>query len=763
MQSVPRESPSLSRGGGLPREYSSFVDRREPLAAARTALGETRLLSLVGPGGVGKTRFAIRLAEMARKSFEGGEWYIDLTRVSATGSVSDEIARVLEIPSVHDVGDEDIARFFGDKHGLLVLDNCEHVIEQCTALVVFLLRSCRELSILTTSRIELRLSAERVFRIEPFETFSASSPAARLFLERCAAALPDPTAGDRRAVDEICRRLDGLPLAIELAAARVKALTPTQILERLARPLDLLTTRSRDVPDRQRTLLAAIEWSYELCTPAERAVWRRMSVFVGEWDLDAAEFMCRDDLGGASVLDVVQELTEKSIVSRVSVSGSIYFGLLDTLRNYGLHISTPDDLVQNRERLREWLFDRLQALEAEWYGPAQAQWLAFTYRALPNIRSALEFCLESKDVSWAAKLTISAFRIVWQANGLIGEFLDIWCKQAIDLGPAALPEYCELLCIYASWKGALGEIELADRYFQMATELAEEIDDPVTQHGIVDRRASRMATGDKQEWARAMEAALASQGGRNINQTRSNLAERVASANDLAGNVERAEQMRRVLIAQGIAAGESYETALLLLNAGIYAMWRHEPERATELLRQSLSLAQNLGSPPAMRRAQEALAAAAIESQDFVRAATLLGLTLQDDDAAGALWGTVPTLGPIRVQAVAHAREALGERAYNAAIAAGRAMAATDGIAYALGTELPKPSSRSRSAQVSLLTAREGQVAALVGEGLTDKEIAARLVISSRTAEGHVANSLMKLGFTSRAQLAAWTRRDGAD
>jgi non-specific serine/threonine protein kinase len=744
----------------VPPEYSSFVDRREPLAAARAALGETRLLSLVGPGGVGKTRFAIRLAEMVRKSFRGGEWYIDLTRVSATGSVSDEIARVLEIPRVHELGDEDIGRFFGDRHGLLILDNCEHVIEQCAALVVFLLSSCRELSILTTSRIELRVSAERVFSVEPFDTSSSSSPAAKLFLERSVAALPDPTAGDRRAIDEICRRLDGLPLAIELAAARVSTLSPQQILERLAQPLDLLASRTRDVPDRQRTLRAAIEWSYDLCTPAEQAVWRRMSVFVGEWNLDAAEFMCRHDLGDESVLDVVQSLIEKSVVSRRSVGGSAYFGLLDTVRTYGRQVSGPDDLFQSRERERDWFLGRLKALEEEWYGPGQAQWLAFTYRELPNIRAALEFCLESKDVSQAATLTISAFRIVWQANGQVGEFLDVWCRRAIELGPVALPEYCQLLCVYGSFKGALGEADESERCVQLAARLAEQVEDPFTRHFILDARATAMAAGDKQTWARAMEDALNAQGGRNLFQTRSNLEERVASAHDLAGNIERAEGMRKVLIARGIAAGESYETSLLLLNAGIHAIWRHEPARATELLQQSLSLAQNLESPPAMRRAQEALAAAAVEGRHFVRAATLLGLTLQDDDAAGALWGTIPTLGPIRAEAVARSREALGERAYDLALTAGRSMTATDGIAYALGTELPKSSSPSRSGQVSLLSAREGQVAALVGEGLTDKQIAARLVISPRTAEGHVANTLMKLGLTSRAQLAVWTRSE---
>lgn len=740
----------------LPTEYTSFVDRRTALAAARAALGETRLLTLIGPGGVGKTRFAIRLAQTVRRTF-ANVWFADLTRVGPTGSVIDELSQVLETSPLpgEDIGH--LTRFFGSQHGLLILDNCEHVIEKCSVLITRLLDQCPELTVLATSRFELRLSAERVFMVEPFRLSARPrvgpetvSPAIALFLERCAAVLPDPSKDDREAISEICDRLDGLPLAIELAAARLNVLSPQQLLARLTEP-GLLTGRLRDTPSRQQTIRATIEWSYDLCSPVEQLGWRRMSVFLG-WDLDAAEWMCADATDGQPVLDIVQSLIEKSIVTRRSVGQVAHFGQLDTIRAFGLEESARADLRWARARHRDWYIDRLTALEADWYGPNQAYWLSFTRRELPNIRAALEFCIEERDGAHAVELATTAFRIVWQANGRFGEWFD-WSRRIVELDPPPTAKFCLMLATCATLLWTEGDPEAAERYFALGHRIADQLDDDIARYWVEERRL--FIEPDIAARAVALAELLTRLGGQPVIHARLNSELFVANTNEEAGDLETASRLRKSLIANGIRVGDSYETMMLLLNTAIHATKRGDAEGALTMLRQSLSLAQNLEAFTAEARVEEALANAACESRDYARAATLLGVTYMYDGMAGPLAEWSPSFAHIRPQVVQASHQALGTKAYDAAFARGRAMSVDEGIAYALGAEL---TSRQRAASPSTLTARESQVVALVGQGLSDREIAERLVISRRTAEGHVARSLMKLGFTSRTQLAAWSR-----
>ena len=227
-----------NRTGEIPLEHSSFVGRRTQLAAARVALGTSRLLTFVGAGGVGKTRFVVRLAHSVHRLYPGGAWFIDLSGVSVAGSVADEVGRVLGLQGASPDGLEAISQFFGTRRGLLVLDNCEQVVDQCAQLVGDVLDSCPQMTVIATSRAPLRIAAERILLVEPLDVDEPSretaSTAVLLFLERCASILPHPTAEDMEGIAEICRRVDGLPLAIELAAARVQAFTPAHIVERLA-------------------------------------------------------------------------------------------------------------------------------------------------------------------------------------------------------------------------------------------------------------------------------------------------------------------------------------------------------------------------------------------------------------------------------------------------------------------------------------------------------------------------------------------------
>ncbi len=752
--------PEPRRRGALPAEYTSFVDRRTQIVAARTSLEQTRLLTIIGPGGVGKTRFAIRLAQTVRRLYPDGCWFVDLSGLSATDFVADEVGRIVGASGTGDpVGA--LVRFFGTKRGLLVIDNCEHVIYQCAWIVLRILEACPEITVIATSRELLRVASETAFPIQPFESDAdqpASSPAVALFLERCSAVLPDPSPEEREAIVEICRRLDGLPLAIELAAARVRVLTPVQLLDRLEKPLALLTGGARDAPGRQQTLRDAISWSYELCTEPERALWRHLSVAVGEWELGTAEWMSEGVIDDEFPLDVVQSLFEKSIISRRPHNGVVYYDMLETVRQFGREMTTPDELDADRARLRDWYLERLKRLDADWYGPNQAYWLALTRTELPNIRVALEYCIAAGDAVGGAQLLMSAWRVVWQAHGRLDEFYR-WSTRIVAIAEPTTSDGCQLLTMLAALEVTRDRPDEAAALFARAEKLAEQLDDGYCRALVIDERGTLLHDSESPALYEAAEIVLAN--GANPYPARTNIEERLVLVEDSLGDRVKAALMREALIARAVRAGESYETSFLLLNSGMVAARRGEYDDAVRLLRQSLSLAQNLEDRFGFAIVQEALARVAVESQDFVRAATLLGVTDMVVGTVGPLESAFPGMTGFRRDIEDSVKAALGARAFEAAYADGVGMTETDGVAYALGARLPGRSSVApRSEASSVLTARESQVSALVGQGLTDREVAERLVISRRTAEGHVANSLMKLGFTSRAQLAAWTEQN---
>jgi predicted ATPase/DNA-binding CsgD family transcriptional regulator len=749
--------------GALPVEFSSFVGRRTHLMAARASLGATRLLTLQGPGGVGKTRFAIRLAQSVTKLHPDGTWFIDLSGVTAAGMVADEVGRVLDLQAGHGDEFETVSSFFGSKRGLIVLDNCEQVVDESARLVKRILDDCPGMTVIATSRAALLLTAEKVFVVEPLEISDsgagASSPAVTLFLERCAEVLPNPTPAELHTVAQICRRLDGLPLAIELAATRVKVLAPAEILTRLAEPLSLLSGGVRDVPDRQQTMRAAIAWSYELCTSAERAMWRQMSVFAGGWDLQSAEWMNAHSGSGDEPLEIVQSLLEKSVLTRRGSDGVVFFDMLDTVRAFGLEASSADELDRARTRHRDWYLKRLADLEADWYGPNQAHWLSLTRRELPNIRTALEFCIANGDAAQAATILVTAFRVVWQAHGRVDE-LRRWGLRILELGTSATPETSQLMATVGCLEVLTqSDEESGHRRLAQAQAMADRLGDKFSRVFVQFMRGS--AWRDRE---RALADYLGSyhlQGGPNLVPARENLEEDLAVAHDSVGHTDIATKMRDKLVARAIRVGDSYETSQFLLQSGLIAARRRDFDAATSLLRQSLSLAQNLDNPVGLAQVEEALAIAAAANLDFTRAATLLGISHPVGDPAGAIAAAYPSSVSYRVDAESQVRRMLGQRPYETAYAKGKAWTTEEGIAYALGAQLPARPAQSRVNNETQLSAREGQVASLVGQGLSDKEIASRLVISRRTAEGHVAKSLTKLGFTSRTQLAAWTAREG--
>ncbi len=341
-------TPSVSDPtDGLPLELTSFVDRRTELAAAKNLLSTARLVTLTGIGGVGKTRLAIRVAAKSQRSFSGGVRLVELGELRDATLLGGVVASALGLRGLSGRPVQEVlAEFLAQRELLLVLDNCEQIVAAVAQLTEFLLHVCPDLRILATSREPIGIGGEAVLLLPPLPVpepdhlprGGPGNDAVKLFVERGAAAVPgfELTEDNKVAIASICRQLDGHPLSIELAAARLRVMSPEQILERLNDRYTLLTRGSRGAPTRQQTLRWSIDWSYDLCTPVEQAVWAQLSVFSGGFELDAAEQVCGGDRTSTDILDAVTSLVDKSILIREESGTTVRFRMLETLRDYGL-------------------------------------------------------------------------------------------------------------------------------------------------------------------------------------------------------------------------------------------------------------------------------------------------------------------------------------------------------------------------------------------------------------------------------------------
>jgi predicted ATPase len=348
---VARNAAAIRAGGNLPAEVTSFVGRRRELADLKRALTKSRLVTLTGAGGVGKTRVAQRLARDRRRAYPHGTWLIELAELPDPALLTKTVLSELGVHGqlTRPTGDvlEELVDSLTDRHLLLVLDSCEHLLDEVAALATVLLRRCPDLQILATSRAPIGVVGEAVI---PVPTMTAPEPdrssgmaglsrydAVALFTERAVAAVPDfaVTQGNYRAVATLCHRLDGLPLAIELAAGRLRSLSPHQILSKLDDRYALLKGNGRERPDRQQTLRASVEWSYQLCTRHEQRLWAELCVFAGSFELDAVEAVCPSATGSEDIVDLMSGLVDKSIVVRYQRGDAARYRLLDALREFG--------------------------------------------------------------------------------------------------------------------------------------------------------------------------------------------------------------------------------------------------------------------------------------------------------------------------------------------------------------------------------------------------------------------------------------------
>ncbi|WP_308812070.1 ATP-binding protein [Streptomyces sp. MA5143a] len=765
--------------GNLPRSSTSFVGRGQEVAEVRRSLSAARLLTLTGPGGIGKTRLAMEAAVACREDFPEGMWLVDLAPLPDSAAVADATVIALRRP---DLGArpalEQLTGYLNGRRALLVLDNCEHLADACAELAWALLSACPELRILATSRRTLDLTGERVFTVPPLPL----AEAAALLRDRTAAVDADfrIAEADEAQVTRLCTDLDGLPLAIELAASRLRLLSVEQVAKRLEDRFALLAGDSPTAQPRQRTLRAAIEWSYELCTPAERLLWRRLSVFAGGFALDAAEDACADqELPRHEVLDLLGQLVSQSIVLVTERGEPPRYRLLETIRAYGREqLARSGEEERLLRRHRDFFLSLAERTATDWFGPGQEQALARLRAEHRNLLAALDYGTRSRaaasgsgraetdgadvgdgdlgalesDGTQAWLALAAALRFHWCCNGFLGEGRRQF-DSVLAAAPAATPARARALWA-AAWVAQMqGDLDAAERWLGEAGELGERLDDPQLRADVQGLRGTvALYRGQPHEAVPLFEGAVAAQTGLGEEPPTLRWLFQLTLAQFYLGDPRAAETGRRaVKVAE--AYGERLTRAYALWVLGYGAWLRGSPEESGALMRAVLEIHRGFSDHAGVAMALEVMAWSTAELGDHERAARLLG----------ALRPLSRELSPTSAGAFAEPRarceeaivEALGQAAFDELHTEGSFCDSLPGaIALALGGEGSEQSGAGTSP--SALTHREREVAALVAEGMSNRQIAAALGRSPRTVGGHVENILAKLGLGSRAQIGAW-------
>ena len=637
--------------------------------------------------------------------------------------------------------------------------------------------------VLATSREALTIDGEMVLPVPPLPVPEAGQPltaaelgvfpAVRLFAERAAQVVPGfaVTEANVAAVAGICRRLEGLPLAIELAAARLPVLSPEQIDARLGDRLGLLTRGSRARPARQQTLRASIEWSYELCSPAERLLWARLSVFAGGFELDAAEGICADHrLPAGQVLELLAALAGKSILTAEHRAGVARYRLPEVLREYGQErLQESGEYTALRRRHRDWHEQLARRADTDWLSPQMTDSAARLYREHANVNAAQDFCqAEPGEAEAGLRIALHVWLLYYWNAGHVSEGRYRLGQVLARAGEPTVWRARGLLL--AGFLAAVGGDRGAARaLLEQGNGLAGRLDDPATRaFAACIAGTACLFAGDLPQATAQFEDGLAvlpaaAVGGR----LRALLLTGQAMAAGLAGDEQRAVACHRELAALTEASSDyirCWSSAWSLWALGAAAWRRGDLDRATGLHQQSLGLRRNdrMGTTFSV----EALAWIAASQRQHERAAVLLGAATGLLQSMGTtLDGNQPMAGYHR-DCERQARQALSEAAFHAAYHRGLDLPAADALAYALQQPPDKPPEKPPAPAVPAeapLTPRELQVARLIAAGRSNKEIAAQLVISQRTAENHVEHILTKLGFTSRAQVAAWVATSHPD
>ncbi|HSR19409.1 MAG TPA: tetratricopeptide repeat protein [Anaerolineales bacterium] len=825
MPRIPDAHPQIHN---LPALLSTFIGRKREMAEIRQLLRGERLVTLVGPGGCGKSRLALQVAEQAIPFFIDGTWLVELASLADASLVPHAIGSVLEVreqpgrPLV-----EALVGSLRARQILLVLDNCEHLVVACARLAESLLEACPSLSILATSREALGVAGEAVWVVPPLSmsdmpegeqpSGAVASPArqrpseaVQLFLARAEAASPGftLTADAAIQVEEICRRLDGMPLAIELAAARLRALSVEKVAELLTDRFRLLSEGGRTAPARQRTLKATLDWSYALLSAPERHVLKTISVFSGGCTLEAAEVVCAgDDLPAPEVLNRLTHLVDKSLVVVDKVAGEVRFRMLDTIREYALRSLIESGMeaeVRNRhlEYFVRWAETTASLLRVQ----ESLHWINRFSRDHDNLRSALEWSQRAPGRLQTGLRLAGACGAFWElrhhsegrmhleavlghpdaqrptatratalhqlavlsflqsdyaaARRLDREATDIW-RTTGDSGRRGIAQALELL---AEVESETGNYPAAFPLYEEALASFRQIEDLRGEGDTLKMMGwSAMRVGDFDQAGVSLGEALAVC--RRSGDLR-HVASALAALGELAirsDDYKRAEAHLKEALEIAKSMGDRWTIPIVLGSLGWLAMKQRHYRQMADWLRESLSMRLENGDQGGMAWCLEKLAQAALRVRHPDRAVTLLG-------AASALRSPFhsvvdPVDRPEYDRIVSTIRTVLGEQAFEAGWRTGERLPIEDAIEYGLrGMELTRAeASRIDKEQYGGVTPRELEVAILIARGRSNRAIAEAMSVGVRTVETYVSRVLGKLGLDSRVQIATWVIDKGLD
>ncbi len=751
--------------GSLPAERTSFVGRRTEISRVRQLLSGARLVTLVGPGGVGKTRLAIRVAGQIRHITPAGVCFVDLALLRDPALLPQQLAASLDL---RDASPRwlvaSITEVLGNRRMLVVLDNCEHLRDACAILVDTLLSDCPKLRVLATSRRPLDVAGEVRFVVPPLPTTAASerplgapSDAVDLLVERARAVTPDFAVTEKNAADvaALCRRLDGLPLALELAAVRLRTLTPAQIIDRLNDRLDVLRHVGPTVPERQQSLPAALEWSYRHLRAAEQILWQRAAVFVGDFDLAAAEAVCADPaLPREAIVDALDGLVDASVLSVYRLPDRVRFRMLETVRLFGGQLLERSGRRTTLLRRHRGHYARLAA-GVEWVGPEQVTDLNRLADEHGQLRAAIEFSVDTPGEALSGLGLAADLWLYWQARAQIGEGRR-WLARLLASCVEPTATRAKGLAVAGYLAVAQADSAAATPLLREAHALATVLGEPgvaafSTQYlGLVE-----MFRGDFDDAEQLLRTAAAAR--RRLGQDRfaAFAMADVGAAAFFRGDLDTAGTAFTESLALN-SGGDPWTRSHALWGLGLVRWRTGALAEAEQLQRDALGLIQRVDDRSGIALGIHALAWLAAAHGDWRRAARLAG-------AADATWRSIPArtpepLHPFIDDCARQGSEALGAAHWQAEYDRGGSLERPAALALALGEAPPATPPQPDDGK---LTRRQREVAHLVAQGLTDREVAARLSISIRTAESHVEQILARLGFRSRAQVAAWVAAIG--
>ena len=826
----------IHRVNNLPVQLSSFVGRKRESAQIGELLSSMRLLTLTGPGGIGKTRLALAVASAALDAYPDGVWLAELAGLADPLLVTVAVAHIFDVrgeagtPLV-----ESLAEILRSRSLLLVLDNCEHLVGACAELCSTLLVGCAGVQVLATSREPLGVEGEQVWPVPPLalpEANAQSTPerlqqseAVRLFVDRARSSRPDFELTERNAspIAEVCRRLDGLPLAIELAAAQCRALAPELLLRRLDSRFRRLAGPTRTAPSRHQTLQATIDWSYGLLSETERILFSRLGVFAGGWTVEAAEsVMAGEGLPPEELLPALLRLVDKSlVVAEPGDTAGVRYRLLELLRQDALErLSAGVEAEHVRDRHADFFLVLAEQSKEAFGSPEEGTAFDRLDREHDNLQAALAWLIGSGKTETAWRLG-GALWLLWVHRGYVHEGR-AWVERLLGI-PGAEHTASRLILLRGAAGLALadGDLPAAESLGRASLALAQQLGDLATASGallvlgsVARERGEYVLSRELHE--QGVRAAVAiGRGSTNTPQMDpfgfgsfpelQNLLHVGWAAfgeGDCALARVRAEEAR----ARAAEAGYPRLVAQALMVLGRVSYRQREFSAARSFLEQSLDMWNALGER-AYTKAEASITLGCVERDlgKLELAASLLGDSIAILQRGGGQ-GIVRCLDAISGLAAAYqkpdrafrlaaaaerlyevmgcdskrvyrfelqrwigvARQALGAGGTAEVLAAGRALTRAAAIEEALATVSEVsggsggPPTTSAARLPGRLTRREREVVALIGRGMSNRQIAQELVIAERTAEHHVENILSKLGLESRTQVATWAVEHGA-